>query len=59
MVGRPGLPEIGGVAVERLPVYGAVPEGLGQTILPLLGFGLSFGLTLGLLALSVGWRGRL
>ncbi len=59
MAGRPGLPEIGGVSVERFPVHGAVVEGLEQTILPLLGLSFGFGLTLGLLALSGGERGRL
>ena len=56
------LPEIGGVAVERLTVYGAVVEGLEQTILVGVGFGLGLRLALGLgggLQLSGGWRGRL
>lgn len=57
-----GLPEIGGVAVERLTVYGAIVEGLEQTILLSLDFGFCLGLALGLgrgLQLSGGWRGRL
>ena len=52
------LPEIGRIAVERFTVYGAVVEGLEQAILPLLGLGLSFGLTLLGLDLSGGGRGR-
>jgi hypothetical protein len=56
-LGVQDLPEVSGIAVENLTVYGAVPEGLGQAILLSLGFGPSFGSALGLTTFSVGRRG--